>query len=89
MPAGETDAVHRLGAGGDVFGGEMGLVGIDGEQAGDAGDGVAVAPGDVLGRLAHRRQGSAQGVHDHVAGVAGQLAEQIGGAGVGFHAGGI
>jgi hypothetical protein len=72
-------AVHRLGTGGDILCGDVGLVGIGGKQARDLGDGGIVAAGAVLGRGAdRRRERAAQGVDDLVVHVAGELEGEVG-----------
>ena len=79
MRTGEAQAVERLGAGGDILGGEVGLVGRGRQQRGDVRDGGAVAAGGVLGRVGdRRRKQAAQRVGDLVVGGA---VEDEGGAG--------
>jgi hypothetical protein len=46
----QPHAIHRLGAGGNILGCDLGLVGIGGKQAGDPGDRGIVAAGESLAR---------------------------------------
>jgi hypothetical protein len=55
---GEAQAVHGPRVGGDIGGGEAGLVAGGGEQRGDVGDGGIVAADKVLRRVGDRRRDS-------------------------------
>jgi hypothetical protein len=52
----QPQADHRLGIGGDELGGDLHLLGVGGQQAGDLGDGRIVAAGAVVGRSGERRR---------------------------------
>ena len=72
-----------LGVGGDVLGGEGGLVGVGGEQGGDQGDGGVVAAGEVFRGVGdRRREGGAEGVDELVVHVAGEEEGEVGVGGV-------
>lgn len=52
----QPQADHRLGIGGDELGGDLHLLGVGGQQAGDLGDGRVVAASAVVGRGGERRR---------------------------------
>lgn len=84
--AGYPQAVHRVGVGGDVLGGKVGLVGIGREQRGHVGDGGVVAAGEVLRRVGDRwRERAAEGVDDLIVGVPTELEGGVGWLGCGVH----
>jgi hypothetical protein len=77
----EAQAVHGVGIGigsGDT-GGEVGLVGVAGEQRRDVGDGVIVAVGESLGCVGDRRgKQAAEGVDDLIVDGAGEDERRVG-----------
>jgi hypothetical protein len=66
-------AFQGAGAGGDIGGGEVGLVGIGREEAGDLGDGGVVAADAILRRVGEGRERGAQRVDELVVDVPGEL----------------
>jgi hypothetical protein len=86
--AGQPQAVHRLGVGGDKLGGEVGLSGVGGQQPGHLGDGGVVAVGKIVGCVGERRrEGGVERVDELPVGVAGELEGEVGsvGRGLGVH----
>ena len=60
--------------GGDEHRGEIGLGGVGGNEAADAGDGGAIAPGEIVRAVGKgRRQGEAERADEVVIGVGGKL----------------
>ena len=75
----EAQAVHGVGVGGGDAGGEVGLVGVAGQQGGDVGDGGIVAVGESLGCVGDRRgEQAAEGVDDLVVDGAGEDERRVG-----------
>jgi hypothetical protein len=84
VSAGEAEAVHGLGVSGDALGGEVGFIGVGGEQAGDQGDRGVVASGLVFRGVGDGwGEAGAKGVEKLVSPIAGQLVGEVrGGDGV-------
>src|SRR6202035_1110312 len=59
--AGEAQAVHGAGVGGDNLGGELGLEGVGGMQSGDRGHRGFIARGAIFRRVSRQwREGAAE-----------------------------
>ena len=74
-----SQALHRLGAGGDILRGEFRFRGVGRQQRGDLGDGRVVAADETVRRVGdRRREGSSEGVDGRVVGVAREMESWVG-----------
>ena len=82
--AGEAQAIERLGGSGDILCGDVGFLGVGGEEGGSMGDGGVVTAGLGLGRVGGRsRERTAEGVDDLIVAGAGEVEGDFGGDGGG------
>ena len=78
VSAGEAEAVHGVSVSGDALGGEVGFIGVGGEQAGDQGDRSVVASGVVFRGVGDGwGEAGAKGVEKRVSSITGPLVGEV------------